>query len=195
MPKVLLALGGAEARDALADRLPDGLHGPTAGGPQDRLQLRETQFDRIEIGTVLRQKPEVRAHGFERVPNGGALVAREIVEDHDIAGAQGGHKDLLDPRREAGGIDRPVKHAGRHQALHAEAGEKRRGVPAAIGRGIRDARTAAASPIPPDQVRADAALIQKHQAGRIQRRGLGPPGGPRRGDVRAILLGRAHRFF
>jgi hypothetical protein len=54
---------------------------------------------------------------------------------------------------------------------------------------------AAAAPVPLGQIRGDAALTQKHQARRVEGRGLSPPDRPRRGDVSAILLGCAYRSF
>jgi hypothetical protein len=62
---------------------------------------------------VIQQKPELRPRGLHRASRGEALVTRETVEDDDVAGAQRGHEASLDPRREAGGIDRPVEDVGR----------------------------------------------------------------------------------
>ena len=64
-----------------------------------------------------------------------------------------------------------------------------------VRRVVVDARAAAAPAIAPQQIRRDAAFVKKHEAGWINRRGDQPPRGPGRGDVGAILFGRADRFF
>ena len=94
--------------------------------------------NRIEVRTVFRQKPELRADGFDRSSHRGALVTRRVVHDDDVAGRERWHQDLLDVGQKTGAVDRPIKHGWRGEACHAQRPEKRRGVPAAIRRVVGD---------------------------------------------------------
>ena len=60
---------------------------------------------------------------------------------------------------------------------------------------IVDARAAATPAIAPQQIRRDAAFIEKNEPVGINRRGEAAPVRSGRGDVGAILFGRADRFF
>lgn len=66
MTKIIAALGRFESRQTRHDRPPEHLAFSAAGGAKNRLQLRETQLDRIEVGTVFRQKPGMRPGGQSR---------------------------------------------------------------------------------------------------------------------------------
>jgi hypothetical protein len=64
-----------------------------------------------------------------------------------------------------------------------------------VRRVIVDPGAAAASAIAPEQVRGDAAFIEKHEPGGVNRGGEMAPRRPGRRDIGAILFGRAYRFF
>jgi len=87
--------------------------------PQERLQLRKREFDRIEIGTVGREKPEARSDPFNRRLDVRLLVHRQIVEDDHIARSQCGHERLFDVREEARIVDRSIEDDGRVETITA----------------------------------------------------------------------------
>lgn len=168
---------------------------PTACRPQQGFEFGETQFDRIEIGTVGREKPQRRADGFDGLPRGQTLVHGEVIQDDEVAGRQRRHQRLLDVGEKTRAIERPIKQHRRGHAGDPQGAETGGRVPPPIGRVIDDAFARAAAPVATDQVGAHGRLVEKHQSGRIEaRRGRGPRG-PRDHDVSAPLFGRAYRFF
>ncbi len=195
MSKVVAALGRLETWERCADRGPQDLARATARLPQDRFQLRKGMLDRIEVGTVFRQKPETGPAVLNRSADRRTLVTRQVVHDDDIAGGQRRDEDLLDVSEEARAVDRAIEDGGRGEARHAERGEKRRRMPAAIGRVVGDARTVEPPPIATHEIRAHATFIEKHEPRRVERRGGGVPGSAGERDVSAIVFGRAYRFF
>ena len=195
MPKVVAALGRLETWQTRADGGPQHVAGATARLPQDGFQLRKRVLDRIQIGTVFRQKPETRPDGFNRAADRRTLVTREVVHDDDVAGRERRDQDLLDVGEEARAVDRAIKHGRCGEARHAERGEKRRGVPAPIGRVVRDACPVEPAPIAPHQIGPHATFIEKDQARGIEGRRRGMPGRPGERDVSAIVFGCAYRFF
>lgn len=137
----------------------------------------------------------MRTHGFDRVPDRGALVTGEIVQDHDIPGVQGRGENLLDIGLKTRAVNRPVKDGWGGEATHAEAGHKGRGVPASIRGRIVDPDAPPTPTISAEQVGPHPALVQKDQPRRVERRRQLAPRGACSRDVSAVLFGRAHRFF
>ena len=195
MLKVVAALGRFEARQTRADGGPQHLARTTARLPQDRFQLRKRVLDRIQIGTVFREKPEAGAGVFDRVADGQALVARQVVHDDDVAGGERRHQDLLDVREEACAINRAIKDGRGGEARHAQRREKRRRVPAPIGRVVGHPRPVQPATIAANQIRPDATFIEKDEAGGIEGGRRRVPGDPGEDDVSAIVFRRAYRFF
>jgi len=195
MSKVVAAFGRLVARHGGADRVPQDFPRATARRPQDRLQLRKRQFNRIEIGAVFRQKPELGADVLNRPSDRWTLVTGQVVHDDDVAGGERRRQDLLDVREEAGAIDRTIKHGGRGEAGDAQRAEKRGRVPAPIRRVVGDPCAVEAPAIAANQIRPDATFIEKHEARGIERRGRDVPRGPREDDISASVFRRAYRFF
>lgn len=195
MPKVIAALGRLEARQRRADGVPKHIARATARFPEDRFQFPKCVFDRIQIGTVFRQKPEARPDVFNRTAHRRALVTRQVVQDDDVPGGQRRDEDLLDVGEEARAINRAIKHGRRGEARHAKRSEKRRRMPAPVGRMIGYPGAVETTPIPPHQVGPHATFIEKHQPRGIEAGRRGVPGESRERDVSAIVFGRAYRFF
>lgn len=61
-----------------------------------------------------------------------SLVARQIVDDDDVAGAQCGHKDMRHIGFEPVAVDRAVEHRRRDHAGHAQAGDQGGGLAVAV---------------------------------------------------------------
>lgn len=141
------------------------------------------------------RKPELRAGGFDRASHVWTLVARQVVHHDDVTGARGRDENLFDVGEKAGPIDGPVEHPRRGHARDAQRGEKRRGVPPAVGRVIDHVDPAPAARIATDEIRAHAAFIQKHQPRGVKRRGRLLPQRAGEGDVSAVVFGRAYGFF
>src|SRR6056297_3864268 len=109
----------------MADGLPEFWVGSDSSLSDQRLELREGHFDRVQVGAVGRQEQEPRAdiaHGFGRT---GALVARQVVEDDHVAGTQGWHQLGLDIEVEHIPIHRSVDHPGPVQSVVPQGTDER----------------------------------------------------------------------
>jgi hypothetical protein len=76
-------------------------------------------FDGVRNGAVGRQKDQPGAAIANSIAHRLTLVTAEIVEQDDIAGAQRRDQTLLDSSQKASAIDRPIKDAGRADAVGA----------------------------------------------------------------------------
>ena len=101
-----------------------------------------------------------------------SLVGAEIVEDHDVAWLERRHEELFDIGVEALAVDGPVEQAGRIDAVVAQGGEERRGLPLAL-------RDLVDEPLSPWRPAA--------QAGHI---GLGPEPAPAKAGVSSMKTSR-----
>ena len=88
VPDVIPALRGREERECGRHEGVDVLEGARARGPHERFQFGKRHFDRIEVGAVGRQKPEVCAHRVERGLDVWLVMDREVIQDDNVAGVQ-----------------------------------------------------------------------------------------------------------
>jgi len=116
-------------------------------GAEERLQFGEGQLDRIEVGTVGREKSQERPGLFNRLAHRGLLVGSEIVEHDDIPWAQRRHQDLLDVGAEGVVVDRSIEHGRRGQLRGAERCDHRMRLPVTARCVIPNARSAKAAGI------------------------------------------------
>ena len=91
MSKVIAAFLGAEVRQTGAEERPEGFGGSTAGGAHEGFELREAEFNGIEVRTVGRQIAERGADALDRLADAGHFVCAEVIGDDDVPGMQGGH--------------------------------------------------------------------------------------------------------
>ena len=97
--------------------------------------------------------------------------------------------------QEAVPIHRPVDHAGRGEAGDPERGNEGARAPVAVRRVVGHAFAAEAAAVPAQQIRGDAAFIEKHEPVGIDPRRDDLPGPAGRLDIRSVVFGRAYRFF
>src|SRR5579859_4746474 len=95
MPDVVRALVREEEGECRPHQRADLVEGSWTRGPHERLELRESEFDRIEIRTVGRKEAELRAGLFDRRAHLGLLVDRQVVHHDDIPATQRWDEDLL----------------------------------------------------------------------------------------------------
>lgn len=144
--EVVCAFARLDVPDELADVSPSVLNGALLILPHPVFDLGEGLFDRIEVGRVWRQVPEPGASGFDYLPDGFRLVASEIVENDDVAFAQGWREKMLDIGVEAFTVDRPVEDAGCGELVVAERADERQGSPVAVRREAAQAGPFGAQP-------------------------------------------------
>ena len=195
MPDEISAFSGREEAERGGDQVADVVKGPGTCGPDECFQFREGQFDRIEVRAVGRQKAELGAHGFDRRAHRGLFVDGEVVEHHHIARAQRRHQDLIDVGEKCHRVDRSVEHGRGAEAVEAQRRHHGVRLPMTAGRVVAEASTAQAAAVPAQQIRRDAAFIQKHILLRGAERLPGLPLPPGSGDIRPTLLVGVYRFF
>ena len=161
MPNVVSAFTGWEQRERVGHERGDTIEGPRSRRAEEGLQFGKRLFDRIEVGTVGRQEPDVRADGFNRDADLRLFVYREVIEDDDIAGAECRHQDLFDVGEEAHIVDRTIKHRRSAEPLDRQRGDHRRRLPMTTGGVVMQPSAARTAPVATQQVRGDAALVQK----------------------------------
>jgi len=131
--EVVGAFPGGVGSEELADGGDDGFDGSGSGFAEQVLKLGEDLFDRVQVGRVLGQKEEFGSGATDGAANGFALVAAEIVHDHQIAWPERRDQHLLDISGEGLGVDRTVEHPGRLDAVMAERRDEGHGFPVAMG--------------------------------------------------------------
>lgn len=119
----------------------------------------------------------------------------QVVEDDDIAGAEGRDEHLLDVGEKRGIVDRAVEDRGRGQAIDAEPRDNRMGLPMAARRVIAQAYASRTPTVAAQEIRGDARFVDEDVRARIvQGLGVLPPAAIG-GDVRPSLLVGVYRFF
>ena len=195
MPHKIEAFAGREELQRDRDELDDLVKVARARRPQKRFQLRKREFDRIEVGTVGRQKSDLRAGGFDGRADRWLFVDGEVVEHDDIAAPEGGGQHLLHVGQKAGVVDGPIEHGRRGEAGGPQRGNDRVRFPMTAGGVIGQAHAAATAPVAAQQVGRDAAFIEKDVVpGVAQRQPVAPPA-PLSDDVGAALFVGVYRFF
>ena len=152
-------------------------------------------LDRIEVGRVRRQEPELGALGSDCGAHRLGAVAAQIVEDDDVALAQRGREELFDIGPEERAVDGAVDDARFGQRLEPQRRKERQRAPAAVG-GESEQSLALGAPAPDrGHVGLDPGLVDENQAAGIETLRQPPPALPSPRDVRPMLLARVSGFF
>ena len=120
MPDVICAFVWHEEPQGRRHQLADMVERARTCSAEERFQFGEGQFDRIEVGTVGREKSQERPGLLNREANLGLLMGDEVVEHDDIATLKRGHQDLLDVGAERGVVDRSIEDGRCRQLSWAE---------------------------------------------------------------------------
>src|SRR3954471_9858369 len=107
--EVVGAFDGCEAVDEAPDGGPKALNGPLGGFAQERFELGEGILNRVEIGRVRREIKQACTRRLDQGSHSRSLVARQVVQDHDITRPQGGDENLLNIGLERRAVDRAVE--------------------------------------------------------------------------------------
>jgi hypothetical protein len=170
---------------------------PRRLGPETALQLRPAGLDRVQVGRVGRQVAVRDAGGVQRRPDPLGLVRGQVVHHHDRVRPlpQGGNEHLLDEGEEDARAGRGGDaHRGDHpvEGQGAEHGEP---LPMAPGHRARGPAPPWGAAVGPGHPGVDAALIQEHQAPRLDPGQLGPPRGAGLGQLGPVPLRGPQRLF
>lgn len=193
-----LGIGGRNGIDRLPDSHDKVVEGTSGLAPQVGLDLGEDLLDRIEVGGVGRQEPHLTPHRFDLLPNLAALMDIQIVEDHGLAGVQGGNEDLLPIGGEEGAVGRSFLHirgvdAGRGQ------GRQEGHIRAVVAGDDTDRALPPWRPCPlPGHRGMGTGFVEEDEGCRVERGRFSPPSGagdriPLMGYDRLFLSGNANR--
>ena len=184
-----------EEADRGADEIDHLVEVPRSGGAEERFQFGEGELDRIEVRTVRRQKPQLRADLFDRRLHRWLFVYDQVIEHDDVARPERRHQDLLDVGQKGGIVDRPIEHSGRVEAIPPERGDDGVGLPVTARRVVAQAEAPRTPPVAPQEIGGDAGLVEEDVLARVVDRLPVLPAAARRGDVRASLFVGVYRFF
>ena len=170
MPDVVSALGNREEFERVTNERCDTIECSGSRRSEERLELGERLFDRIEVGTVGRQKPDLRADGFNRGADLRLFVDHEVIEDDDIAGSERRRQDLVDVGEKADIVDRAIEDRRGADPVDRQRGDHRRRLPMTTRGVIVQPDAPRTAPVAAQEIGGDAALVQKDVlAGVVQR--------------------------
>ncbi len=193
--EVVCALLRGVCVEKLTDGLADGFGGSARGLTQQVLELGEHLLDRIEIWGVFGQEERLGAGATDGLAHGFALVTTQIVHDDDVAGLERRDEGVLDVALEAGAVDRAVEQPRGVDAIMAQRGQERHGLPSAP-RHLGLEPVAPRRPSPERRhVGLGPRLVDEDQALRIDALAILDPLRPSSPDVEAILFAGQHGFF
>lgn len=147
----------------VTDGVPEALDRPLRRFAQERLELCEGILDGVEVRTVGRKVLELSSCHRDELANARALVAREIVHDNDIAGAQFWAEDLLDIGLEGLTVDGAVEYEGRDEASQGQCTDERCRLPMAMGHPNPEPLAPRAPAVAARHVGGSPGLVDKHQ--------------------------------
>ena len=85
MPHEIATFRGGEEPERRGHQRADLVEGTGACGAQERFQFRKRQLDRIEVGAIRREKPQLGADSRDRRVDLWVFVDGEVVEDDHVA--------------------------------------------------------------------------------------------------------------
>ena len=163
-----------------------------------RFEFREGHLDRVEIRTVRRGEEEPCPSRFEDGLGLFAFVAGKIVEDHNVAGTEGGGELGFDIGLEGRAVHRTVDDPRRGQAITAQGGNEGLGFPVAEWRTRLEALVASCAPSQPCHLGRGRSLVNEDQPMRLFAQvglAIHTPGPTGLTDILASAFRRQQRFF
>ena len=144
---------------------------------------------------VGREEEELGADTAQGGAHGAALVATEIIHNHDVAGLEGRDEELSDVGKEALTVDGSIEDARGGDAIVTKGGQEGHGRPVPVRHlGVQWLAT----PVPTmaaGHVGLGPRLVDEDQPPGIDAGLVLLPPGPPTSDVRAILFAGEHGFF
>ena len=195
MPHEVATFGRREELQRRGDQRTDVVKRARAGRAEERFQFGEGEFDRIEVGAVGWEKPELGATASMAARTSGCLWTARLSRTTTSPGWNVGDQDLLDVGEERWIVDRAVEHGRGPEAVKPERGDDGVRLPMATGRVIAKAGARGTAPVAAQQIGRDAAFIEEHILAHVAQRLPRPPLPARRGDIRPTLFVGVYRFF
>lgn len=159
------------------------------------LELGKDLLDRVEVGAVGRKEQQPCAAGPDCCPDGGFLVAGEVVHDDDVARPKRWAQLLLDPGDEAGRVDGLIKNEGSLDPIAAQCCDEGHGLPMSVRHlGMKSLTNRRPTP-QRSHVGLSPGLIDEDEAGRVRTALIFLPLLASVRDVGTELFGGKHGFF
>lgn len=127
--------------------------------------------------------------------NGLSFVAAQIVQDHDIARLQCGHKKLLNPCEEGDGVDGTIQNAGSIDPVRAQGRKESHGFPVTMRHPCHQALALQGTAMGAGHIGLGPCLIHENQACWVDPVLVPTPAVALAGYVRPELLGGMQAFF
>jgi hypothetical protein len=192
---VISAVDDRKEFERVGDQDRDPVECPGSPGAEERLEFGKRLFDRIEVGTIGREKPDVRADGFDRSTDLELFVDDEVIEDDDIAGAERRHEDLFDVGKKAHIIDRAIEDRRGADPIGGQGGDHGRRLPMTAARVLVQPGATRTATVAAQEIGGDAALVEKYVlAGVVHRQRVTPRAALRR-DISPSLFVGVYGFF
>ena len=195
MGKVMATFLRAEVMEQGPDPAPRRLDRAFGRVAEQRFELSEDLFKRVEIGRIRWQKAQRGPGSLNGLPHSRALVAAEIVQDDDVARGEGRQQALLHIGEEPQAVDRAIEDTGSNNAVVAQGGHERQGLPVAIRPRSDQPLAARATAVATGHIGLGPRLINEHKPAGIKPALSTLPAGAVPGDLRPLLLGGRKAFF
>ena len=145
--------------------------------------------------TVGKQVQDLGFPGLDRFPDTGNLMARQIIENEDVAGGECRRQNLLDIGSEEVAVDRAVEHVRSGDAGRSQTGDQGGRLPMAVRNRREQAQAAGAAAQAAGHVGGRPGLVKKNQAFRIEGRLATDEDTPLLNHIIPLLLGGVQAFF
>src|ERR1700739_3021911 len=132
---------------------------------QERLELGERLFDRVQVGTVRRQIEQLGTGRPDRSSYGRGLMAAEIVHHHDVAWPQDRDQELHHPCEKTLGVDGAIQDARRGDAITSQPGYEGERLALAMGHFGDQALTSGTAAMHAGHVRLRPGLVNVDHTG------------------------------
>ena len=150
MAEVVRTFGGGKQRQRRGHRGPQVLDGAPTCSAAQRFQFREPEFDRIQVGALRRQVPELRARRLDPLADALDVMGGQVIHHDDVAGLERRDEDLIEVGEKTVPVHRPLEQPGRGQAGDPQRPHERAGLPVMMRRVIVHARPAPAPAVAPE---------------------------------------------
>jgi len=137
---------------------------------QDGLDLRPSQFNRVEVGRVRRQIDQVCSTRTDQLFQPGDFVSGKIVHEQNVTGLESGDDTLLDIARKHRPVDSTRQNHWRRNPAPTNHCQSRGLWARRLWRRVHHPLLRGSSPIQTSQAEIDAGFIQKFEVFHLQLR-------------------------
>src|SRR4051812_37874508 len=164
MAEKVEAVSGGEGEEGAGGRTEQSRQRAAGSLAEEGLELGESQFNGVEIGTVGGEVEELGpagGHGF-----GGAvdLVTGKIVTDDQVAGGEFWGEDFLEIGDEHGAVHRTIDQERSAEPVMPQRGEEGGGLPVAVRHRTQTARAALGPAVASCEFGVEPRFVEEDQA-------------------------------